>query len=192
MAESLSLAFVHLLESLSPPERVAFLLREIFEMSYSEIASTLDTSEDNCRQLFARARKHIREQQQRFTVDKNHHRRVLEKFLAACVSGDPAQLMTMLQQDVILYFDGGGKVKAALNPIYGADRVARFFAGITRKGATAGQHPVFASINGELGALIYTGEQLSSVLTLQMDERGNIESIFLVSNPDKLPQTPVM
>jgi RNA polymerase sigma-70 factor, ECF subfamily len=192
MAESLSLAFVHLLESLSPPERVAFLLREVFEMPYAEIASALETSEENCRQLFARARKSIREQRHRFTVDQKQHRRVLENFVTACASGDPAQLMSLLRQDAVLYSDGGGKVKAALNPIYGAERVARFFAGIVKKGATEGQHPVFAGVNGEPGILVYTEGKLTGILSVQVDENGSIENIFYVSNPDKLPKTITM
>jgi RNA polymerase sigma-70 factor (ECF subfamily) len=187
MAQSLSIAFLHLLESLSPPERAAFLLREIFEMPYDEISAILETSEANCRQLVTRARKNIRDQRRRFVVDRKHHRQMLENFLAACASGDPSRLMATLQQDAVLYSDGGGKVRAALNPIYGADRISRFFAGIMTKHAEENRHAQFAEVNGELGALIYTSGQLSHVVTLQLGESGMIQNIFLLANPDKLP-----
>ncbi len=192
MAESLSFAFLHLLESLSPPERVAFLLREIFEMSYAELASLLETSESNCRQLVVRARKSMRERRQRFSVDRKRHHRVLESFLSACASGDLSQLTAILHSDVVLYSDGGGKVRAALNPIYGADRVSRFFAGIEKHGSMSGLRAEIAEVNGELGALIYKEHEITSVVSLQLDEYDRIVNIFLVSNPDKLPDTSVM
>ena len=189
MAQTLSIAFLHLLESLSPPERAAFLLREVFEVPYTEIAAILESSEANCRQLVTRARKGIREQRRRFAVDRSHHRKVLENFLAACASGDPSQLMSMLQQDAVLYTDGGGKVAAALNPIYGADRISRFFAGLLKKGALPPYQAKFVQVNGEMGALIYYGSHLASVVTLELDESGTIQNIFAVSNPEKLPQS---
>jgi RNA polymerase sigma-70 factor (ECF subfamily) len=187
MAESVSLAFLHLLQSLSPAERLAFLLREIFETPYSELASILETSEANCRQIVTRASRHIRENRPRFPLDRDHHGKVLENFLAASASGDPSQLMTLLREDVVLHSDGGGKTAAALNPIYGADRVARFFAGLVKKGVTAGVRARFAQVNGEPGALLYKDDQLTTVVTLQLDESGLIAGVFLVVNPDKLP-----
>ncbi len=188
MAESLSLAFVHLLQSLSPAERVAFLLREVFDAPYDELASVLETSEVNCRQIVARAGKHIREHKPRFPVDRTRHRQVLKNFLNACVSGDPSQLMAMLREDVVLHADGGGKATAAVNPIYGADRVARFFAGINKKGALTGLEVKLADVNGEPGALVYYGGQLAYIGALQLDESDRITGIFLVANPDKLPK----
>lgn len=192
MAQSLSIAFLHLLESLSPPERAAFLLREIFETPYQEIGAVLEMTEANCRQLVTRARKSIREQRRRFTVDKKQHQQVLEGFLAACASGDPVKLMSTLQQDAVLYSDGGGKVRAALNPIYGADRIGRFFAGILKKYPDEVRFLRMAEVNGEPGALIYTNGQLSHILTLELGEEGRIQNIFLVANPDKLPAMEVM
>lgn len=192
MAQSLSIAFLHLLESLSPPERAAFLLREIFEMPYEEISVVLESTEANCRQLVTRARKSIREQRRRFVVDKKQHRQMLEGFLAACASGDPARLMATLQQDAVLYSDGGGKARAALNPIYGADRIGRFFAGILKKFPEDERFLRMTEVNGELGALIYTNGQLSHILTLELGEEGKIQNLFLVANPDKLPGTAVM
>jgi len=187
MAQSLSIAFLHLLESLTPSERAAFLLREIFEMPYLEISAVLEMSETNCRQLVTRARKSIRDRRRRFVVDRDRHRQMLEGFLAACASGDPSKLVATLEQDAVLYSDGGGKVRAALNPIYGADRIGRFFAGILRKHPTDQRFLRIAEVNGELGALIYTNGQLSHILTLQAGEQEKIQNIFLVANPEKLP-----
>jgi RNA polymerase sigma-70 factor, ECF subfamily len=188
MAESLSLAFVHLLQSLTPAERVAFLLREIFDAPYDELASVLETSEANCRQIVARAGKHIRDHKPRFPVDRIRHREVLRNFLAACVSGDTSQLLALLREDVVLHADGGGKATAAVNPIFGADRVSRFFAGLAKKGVAADLQAKFADVNGEPGVLLYFGEQLAYIGTLQLDENDRIAGIFLVANPDKLPK----
>ncbi len=190
MAESLSIAFLHLLESLSPPERAAFLLREIFEMPYSEIAALLEASESNCRQMLVRARKSIQQKRRRFSVDRERHRNILERFMSACASGDLSQLTAVLHQDVVLFTDGGGKVRAALNPIYGASNVARFFAGITKQGHTAGLQASLAEVNGEPGALIYRDGSLVDVLSVELDNDGAIRQIFLVANPEKLPRGP--
>jgi RNA polymerase sigma-70 factor (ECF subfamily) len=186
MAESLSLAFLRVLESLSPVERIAFLLREIFEAPYAEVASTLETTEANCRQIVARARKHLQDHRPRFSVDRDRHRGVLQKFLVATASGDASQLLNMLREDALLYSDGGGKTQAALNPIFGRDRVASFFAGIVKKGATAALRPAFAQVNGEPGLLLYNGAQLAGIVTLELDDSGRIAGIFMVVNPDKL------
>jgi len=188
MAESLSLAFVHLLQSLSPAERVAFVLREIFDAPYDELAAILQTSEVNCRQIVARAGKHIRDHKPRFPVDRTRHRQVLQNFLAACVSGDPSELLALLRDDVVLHSDGGGKAPAAINSIFGADRVARLFAGLVKKGAVTDTAVKFADVNGQPGALMYHGDRLAYVGTLQLDENDRIAAIFLVANPDKLPK----
>ncbi|HEX3438528.1 MAG TPA: sigma-70 family RNA polymerase sigma factor [Pseudacidobacterium sp.] len=188
VAESLSVAFLHLLESLSPPERIAFLLYEIFEMPYPELASVLETTDANCRQLVTRARKHIQQKKRRFSVDREHHRNVLEKFLYACASGNTAQLTSLLHQDVVLYSDGGGKVRAALNPIFGIDKVIRFFAGVMKKNALHEYSAKPAEVNGEPGAVLYTDGDLTHVLSLELDESGRIVNIFLIANPEKLPE----
>jgi hypothetical protein len=111
MAESLSIAFLHLLESLSPPERAAFLLHDIFEMPYIELAALLETTEPNCRQLVVRARKSMRQRRQRFSVDRERHRTVLEQFLRTRVSGDLTHLTAMLRAVVVLYSDLRGQSK---------------------------------------------------------------------------------
>jgi len=188
MSESLSLAFVHLLQSLSPVERVAFLLREIFETPYQEIAALLETSEPNCRQMVARAGKHIRGNRPRFALDRTRHSEVLRDFLRACASGDTAPLLALLREDVVLRADGGGKAASALNPICGADRVARFFAGLVKKGAASGVEARFAEVNGEPGALLYQQNRLATVVSLELDEDGLVAGVYLVTNPDKLPK----
>jgi RNA polymerase sigma-70 factor (ECF subfamily) len=190
MAESLSLAFLHLLESLSPAERVAFLLREVFEADYSEIAQTLDSNEANCRQIVTRARQRLQNRRSRFPVDPARHKGALQSFLSACALGDPSQLTSMLAEDAILYSDGGGKVAAALNPIAGADRVARFIAGIVKKGA-ASAHVEFVDVNGEPGALFLNEKQPASVLTIELGEDGLVTRVFIVRNPEKLSCHPV-
>jgi RNA polymerase sigma-70 factor (ECF subfamily) len=186
MAESLSLAFLHVLETLSPDERVAFLLREVFDAEYAEIAATLETSEPNCRQLIARARKHIRDRRPRFQVDQARQQSVLEKFLAACQTGDPSQLLPLLSPDVIMHSDGGGKVPSTINPIYGADKVSRFFQGIAKKGAIAGLKAKFVTVNGTPGALLMQGESHSAIVSIELNDAAQIHRIFFIVNPDKL------
>jgi RNA polymerase sigma-70 factor, ECF subfamily len=187
MAESLSLAFLHVLETLTPDERVAFLLREVFDADYAEIASTLDTTEPNGRQLVARARKHIKGRRPRFPVDRARQQTVLEQFLEAAQTGDPSKLLPLLSPDVILHSDGGGKVQATINPIYGADKVSRFFQGIAKKGATRGIIANPVTVNGSPGALLTNGETTTAVVSIELNDSGQVARIFFVVNPDKLP-----
>jgi len=186
LAESLSLAFLHVLESLSPAERAAFLLREVFDADYSEVAAALGITETNSRQIVSRAREHLRERRPRFTVDPERHRNVLREFLSACATGDPSRVAGLLSEQVVAYSDGGGKVQAAVNPVAGRDRVARFMAGLAKKGG-AGLAAQFMEVNGETGVLLWGGGRPVSVLTLDLDAEGLIGSLFIVSNPDKLP-----
>ena len=186
MAESLSLAFLRLLESLSPAERVAFLLREVFDASYAEVAAALETSETNCRQIVTRARKHIQEHRPRYTVDRERQTKVLREFLTACATGDPSPLTALLRQDAVLYTDGGGKVSAALNPIFGADRIIRFLMGVARK--IPGLRVELAHVNGGVGAvLLLDSGRPYGVVTLDLAEDGSITNVYIVTNPDKLP-----
>lgn len=186
MAESLSIAFLHMLEMLSPTERIAFLLREIFDASYAELAETLETSEENCRQIVARARKRIQTKRPRFAVDQEKHLQVLREFMAACASGDPARLTQVLREDAVLYADGGGKVTAALNPIVDANHITRFISGLAKQGKFGGLRVEFVTVNGQPGALMFVGDHLAAVVNLALDESNRVERIFLVVNPDKL------
>jgi RNA polymerase sigma-70 factor (ECF subfamily) len=186
MAESLSLAFLHILEALTPDERVAFLLREVFDADYAEIAATLDTSEANCRQLIARARKHIHARRPKFKVDRARQQSVLQQFLAACQTGDPSQLLPLLSPDVEIHTDGGGKAAATLNPIYGADKVSRFFKGLANKGVASGFIAKLVNVNGDPGAVLMQGASPDTVVSVHLNDSGQIHRIFLVRNPDKL------
>jgi RNA polymerase sigma-70 factor (ECF subfamily) len=186
MAESLSLAFLRLLESLSPAERVAFLLRDVFDAGYPEIAAALETTEANSRQILARARKHIQERRPRFAVDRNRQTAVLQEFLTACTTGDRSRLMALLSEDAVLYTDGGGKVSAALNPIRGADRIVRFLLGV--RGKVPALTAELAEVNGETGAILLHAGKPYSVVALDMALDGLIAGIYVISNPDKLPR----
>jgi RNA polymerase sigma-70 factor (ECF subfamily) len=184
LAESLGLAFVALLERLSPLERAAFLLREVFDEPYDSVARVLDTSEAACRQLVARARGHIDENRPRFCASDEKKQELLQAFVTACSSGDPEALSKVLAKDVILRSDGGGKVHAALKPILGKGRVVRFIFGIMKKFPVDGV-PQVVRINGEPGLVIRTERGVKTVLTLT-SVGDQITDVWLVSNPDKL------
>jgi len=186
LAESLSVAFLHVLESLSPPERAAFLLHDIFDADYGEIAGALDTSEANARQLATRARRHLEERRPRFTVDRAKQEEVLGRFLAACNSGDMTSFRAMLREDAVSYSDGGGKVYAAINPIFGADRVVRLYAGLMRRNYGQAFGVVFADVNGQPGVCFTVDGKLSMVTTLDLDENARIRALYHVLNPDEL------
>lgn len=185
LADTLSVAFLHVLESLSPAERVAFLMREVFGEDYSQVAAILDTSEANCRQLVARARQHVQAKRPRYRVDPDRHRQVLREFLAACASDDKSTLVGLLRDDSVLYSDGGGKVAAALNPIYGSDRIARFFFGIRHKFPRE-LRSVAVLAGGIPSVLLYEGDRIDSLLNLDLDDDGRIVGIYIIRNPDKL------
>jgi len=184
LAESLSIAFLALLERLSPLERAAFLLREVFDRPFEEVASTLGTSEAACRQLVSRARAHVDEGRPRFSASDAKKQELLHAFMGACSTGDPAILSQLLAEDVVLRSDGGGKVTAALKPIYGPDRVARFIFGVMKKGV--GGNPELAQINGETAFVLRDAHgHAMSVLTLAI-ANDRIQDVFIVVNPDKL------
>ena len=132
-AESVSMALLLVLESLSPVERAAYLLRRIFDYDYDTIAQILGKSEPSCRQIVSRAEQRIHEQRPRFEADPAQAERLTDAFLQACSTGDLNGLVQILASDAVLYSDGGGKAAAALAPIRGADRIARFFLGIMKK-----------------------------------------------------------
>lgn len=186
MAESLSIAFLHVLEALSPAERVAFLLHEIFEVSYSEVAAILETTEANSRQLVTRARKHLHEKRPRFAVDRDRHEAVLRRFLLACSGADLTELVALLKEDVTVYTDGGGK-GAAINPIHGVDKVLRLLVGLARKAPPGLSGGYLANVNGEPGFVFTLGGKINSVLSLDLDSQGRIRTIFFINNPAKLP-----
>lgn len=182
---SLSIAFLLLMERLSPTERAVFLLREVFDYEYAEVASALELSEANCRQILRRAKQHIADGQPRFDVSEEQRQRVLQQFLRASIDGDIQGLMALLSNDVTLYADGGGKVTAVPNPIYGAGNVVRFLIRARQKFLPPGTARRPANINGQPGILAYDGEQLFGALSLDVLD-GKIRSIYIFRNPDKL------
>lgn len=185
LAESLSLAFLVLLERLSPLERAAFLMREVFEHSFEEVASALGTNEVACRKLVTRARAHVDANRPRFTATEAKKNELLAAFMGACASGDPEALGRVLSADVVARSDGGGKVHAALKPVFGRDRVVRFLLGVLKK-APPGGVPSIVRINGAPGVVLCDeAGVLISALTLSVagDE---ITDVWIVQNPDKL------
>jgi RNA polymerase sigma-70 factor (ECF subfamily) len=183
--ESLSMAFLVLLERLTPVERAVFLLREVFEYEYAEIAAVLGESEANCRQILHRAKEHVSRLRPRFQTTQREKSELLERFLTATRSGDLDGLVALLASDVVLYTDGGGKVPSALNPIHGADKVARGALGALKRLLPQNLAVRVAAINGEPGIVSYVDGKPYSVLTLEASE-GQIVAIYAVSNPDKL------
>ena len=188
MAETLSIAFLHLLESLTPAERAAFLMREVFDADYEEIAAALETTQANTRQLVARAKKHIAERRPRFTVDREKQRHMLSQFLNACATGETAPIMETLAEDAVLYTDGGGKVSAAINPIYTSGRIARFMTGLQHKyNADPREYRIeLVEINGEPGAKLIEPAGTLTLITVELAADGRIARLFFMRNPDKI------
>lgn len=188
LADSLSMAFLVMLEALSPTERAAFLLREVFEYPYDEVARIVDKSEANCRQMVRRAHQHISERRHRFDPSKAEVQVFVDRFLRAAQQGDMDGLIEMLEEDVTLWSDGGGKTAAALNPIYGAEKVARFFIGIISK-MPPNTVSKAARVNGQPGLLTYIDGKPYSVTVVEMED-GKVTSIRIVVNPEKLRHVP--
>lgn len=185
MADSLSMAFMILLEALAPTERAVFLLREVFDYEYEEIARMVGKTEANCRQMVSRARLHVRERRPRFDVSNGMQSRLTGQFMKACASGDLQGLMSLLAEDAELLSDGGGKVTAARKPIHGADHIARFLTGLVNKIGASHLTVRPAEVNGKPGFIIYLDGRLQNLLSLDIvDER--IRGVYIVVNPDKL------
>ena len=183
LAEDLSVALLMVLERLSPLERAAFLLHDIFEMDYADVAKTLERSEAACRQLAARARDHVREARPRFDPPDAHADQLVTAFVAAASTGNVTQLASLLAEDAVLYTDGGGKRQAALNPIYGRDKIMRFFIGVRDK-SPAPTNVTPARINGLPGFVFYVDGEPETI-AFEIHE-GAITRIYGVRNPDKL------
>ncbi len=183
-SDDITLTLMLALERLSPLERAAFLLHDVFGLSFEDIARTLDRDSAACRQLAARARSHVRAARPRFPVSEERGRAIAGAFFEASRSGDVAALTALLADDVVFTGDGGGKRVAALNPIHGAARVARFFAGIARKKPGASTLLAMRSIDGLPGFL--SQERDGPQTTALAIEDGRIVAIYVVRNPDKL------
>jgi RNA polymerase sigma-70 factor, ECF subfamily len=183
-AESVSMALLLILESLTPVERAAYLLRRIFDYDYDVIAQVLERSEPSCRQIVSRAERRIHDQRPRFDADPAQAQRLTGAFLQACSTGDLNGLVQILASDAVLYSDGGGKARAALAPIRGADKIARFFLGINKK-LPPGAELRWVRVNGQPGVITTVDGQLDVVLTFDVVD-GRIANCFVVRNPDKL------
>jgi RNA polymerase sigma-70 factor (ECF subfamily) len=185
--ETLSLAFLRLLESLSPPERAVFLLHEVFDYPFNEIGRMIEKSPANCRQIFHRAKQALQDRRARFKPEPDHQSQLLLSFLSASQAGNMAALTSLLAQDVVLWADGGGKVRAALKPIYGQEIVARLWS--TWLSQDNKELPPLSftldEINGSPALMCWDEDNLAVVLSLTLSEAG-IEEIYALLNPGKL------
>ena len=185
-ADSLSLAFLHLLEKLSPVERAVFLLREVFDYPYDEVAQIVGKSPDNCRQILSRAHAHIEEGRRRFDVSREEREEVARRFLAAREEGDTDALVQLLAPDATVFGDGGGKAPAVSVPLVGAERVAKALIGWGRQAHERGFVHRPASVNGEPGLVFYDEQgDVLWVAALEIAE-GVVVAVRSVLNPDKL------
>ena len=185
LADEVSMAMLIVLESLSPLERAAFVLTEVFGMSAPEVADALDRSPAAVRQLVHRARSHVEARQPRQPVSEERHREITERFMAAAGGGDITALMEVLAPDVVLVTDGGGIRQAALRPIHGADKVLRWFAGVLGKPESEGFTFELRSVNGELAIVAdYAGAVDGVIFVTIEDDR--ITALHGIRNPEKL------
>jgi RNA polymerase sigma-70 factor (ECF subfamily) len=185
LASSLTTAFLVLLEQLSATERAVFLLREVFELEFDEIARSVGKSEANTRQILARARHRLRDARPRFTVSRQESEAIVTRFRQACLTGQVEELMALLHADATLVADGGGKAAAATRPVVGADRIAKFVLGYAGKLQWSETDFPIVTINGAPGLLMR--HPLAGDGTYSFDiADGRIRAIYVVRNPDKL------
>jgi RNA polymerase sigma-70 factor (ECF subfamily) len=185
LAESVSIAMLVVLETLSPDERAVFVLREVFGFSHDEIASAIGKSSAAVRQLAHRAREHVQARRKRFEpVDPKLSLELTAQFFATAATGDVDALMSMLAPDVVWTADSAGKVSAARRPVVGADRVARVVVGLVRAGAAEGRvEPAF--YNGSPALVLYLGDHLEGVISVELTD-GKISHFYVMRNPEKL------
>jgi RNA polymerase sigma-70 factor (ECF subfamily) len=186
-ADSLSMGFLVLLESLTPVERAVFLLREVFEYDYDEIASVVGKSEENCRQIAVRARRQVQAGRPRFEASKAERDELARRFFAAAAEGDVKGLVSMLAADVIAYADGGGKAFAFPRPVHGREKVARLLQAGAAQGERLGVIAMrLAEINGQPGALFLDDDDVAiAAVSLDIVD-GQVQTLHAVSNPEKL------
>jgi RNA polymerase sigma-70 factor (ECF subfamily) len=189
-AESVSMAMLVVLETLSPLERAVFVLKDVFGFSHAEIAEATERSEPAVRQAAHRAREHVQARRPRYSADRTRQREVTERFFAATTGGDLNALLELLSPDVTLWTDGGGKVRQALRPVVGADTVAKWFAAmgtVTYQGIDpADMRAELVEINGGPGVMFSGAGRVISTVTFAFDDDGRIAAIHNVANPDKL------
>ncbi len=190
LAESLSTAFMVLLERLSPRQRAAFLLREVFGFEYADIANALQSTEASARQLVVRARQHLEAGRPRFSAQPRQADQLTRRFLDACAGGTIEGVLALLADDAVAWADGGGKFAAARRPVTGADRVARFVTSVVRKWRGSGEVRI-ASVSGSIGLVFHAGGRLRAVLSVAAAATGDrVDRVFIMVNPDKLNPSP--
>ncbi|MFE3111527.1 RNA polymerase sigma-70 factor [Kitasatospora indigofera] len=185
MAESVSFAMMVVLESLSPLERAVFVLKEVFGFSYPEIGEALERSEASVRQVGHRAKSHVQARRPRFDAPPEVRRQVTDEFLAACLGGDLNRMLELLAPSVTAWSDGGGRVKAAIRPIDGADKVARFLLGVLANQPLENMRVHDVDVNGRPGLVIDAAGQVDSVVVLEIED-GRIGELRILRNPEKL------
>jgi RNA polymerase sigma-70 factor (ECF subfamily) len=185
LASSMTTAFLVLLEQLAPIERAVFLLREVFDLGFDEIARTVDKSPANTRQILTRARRRLRESRPRFAVSRRDSEAVVRRFRDACVTGNLQELMAVLHTDAELVADGGGKALAAPRPVIGADRIADFVIHLVGKARWTESAPEIVTINGAPGLLLSHPSLGNSTYSFDI-AHDRIRAIYVVRNPDKL------
>ncbi|MEO7234532.1 MAG: RNA polymerase sigma factor SigJ [Lapillicoccus sp.] len=185
LADSVSMAMLVVLESLTPLERVAFVLHDVFGLGFAEVAMTLDRSESAVRQLANRARGHVHSRRPT-VVDRRRHDAVLDAFTRHLLSGDMQSFMALLAPDVVLVTDGGGVKRAALRPIHGPEKVVRWLVGVLSRPDNAEEPRVEVTrLNDETAVLLYAGDELDTVAFCTVEDRG-ITAMYFVRNPLKL------
>jgi len=186
LGENLTVAFLLALERLTPLERAAFLLHDVFDTPFAEVAAALGRSEAAVRQLAARAREHVKAGKPRYKPSADEERRLTQAFISAALSGDAAGLRGLLAEDVVMHADGGGKVSATMNPVFGLDNAVRLLAGIARKWPQPDGVVVrLARINGQPGVVLSHDGVVIQTMGLDIVE-GRIAAVYTMRNPDKL------
>lgn len=185
LADSLAMAFLVMLERLSPIERAVFLLREVFEYDYDEIGQIVRKNTANCRQIFRRAKQRIGSKRSRFSTSLQQQERLTRKFMEACERGDLPGLIDLLATDITLYSDGGGRVKALLKPMQSKIKVARFLIALRRSKLVPNYDSELVEVNGQVGITQSLEGSTQSVVTFDF-VNNRIGSIYFVRNPDKL------
>jgi RNA polymerase sigma-70 factor, ECF subfamily len=184
LADSLTMAFMVMLETLAPVERALFLLRNVFDFDYAEIAQMVDKTEANCRQIVARAKTRLRESRTSPRPPTHHVEQIVQQFLTAQRTGNVGDLLALLTEDAVLYSDGGGRVPSVGLPIRGADRISRFFVGIRRL-LPANLELRVRPMNGSIGILAIVDDQIIQTMSFDVaDDR--VRAIYIVRNPEKL------
>jgi RNA polymerase sigma-70 factor (ECF subfamily) len=185
MAESLTMAFLVMLETLAPAERAAFLLHDVFDFDYPEISQMIGKTEANSRQMVFRARERLTKRRRRFEPTREETERITSRFIETTRNGDLSGLMEMFAEDAVMTSDGGGKKRAALKPVHGADAIARFIMGVLKKNEGWDAVHTLTEVNGQPAFVTLIAGQPIAVMILDIHD-GVVQNLFIVVNPDKL------